>query len=88
MGSGHKNIKKKVIEDLKLDTTKRIGPYYYRRIHIFYKNECIMEIDLTGYLHQIQPLANIGEISFHIDDPYDNFEANPKKKKRKRRRKK
>lgn len=84
MSKGHSRIKKLIVKDLKIDAKTKQGPYYYRRIHIFFKNECIMEIDLTGYLHSIEPLANLGEISFHVDDPFNNFKSRPKTKKKKK----
>ncbi len=88
MNPNHSRLtKKRVVKDLKFDARTKQGPYYYRRVHIFYKNDCIMEFDITGYLHSINPLANIGEISFHVDDPFNNFKVKHKKKTRKRKKK-
>ena len=73
--------KKKIfIKGLKIDGSHQEGPYYYRQLHIFFKNECVFEIGFTGYLHEFKVLANIGEMSFHIEDAYNNFDCKPKKK--------
>lgn len=64
---GHKFLSKPIVRNLTINAKKKQGAYYYRRIHIFYKNECILEVDFTGFLHLVHPLANIGDISFHVD---------------------
>jgi len=92
---GHKFMKKPIIKDLKIDKKTKQGPYYLRRIHLFYKNECILEIDVTGFIHSINPLSNYGDISFHVDAGSDLMSLAPKgsmtgqtKKRKKKRRKK
>lgn len=64
---GHKFLTKPIIKNLIINVKTKEGGYYYRRVHIFYKNECILEFDFTGFIHSIVPLANIGDISFHVD---------------------
>ena len=89
---GHRFLKNAIIKDLTFDRKTKQGAYYLRRLHVFYKNECILEIDFTGFLHTLLPLANIGEISFHLDagTSLDSLSYHGKKKpsSKKRKRKK
>lgn len=87
---GHSFLKNAIIKDLSFNRKTKQGAYYLRRLHVFYKNECILEIDFTGFLHTILPLANIGEISFHVDagTSLESLANHPKKKNKVRRRKK
>lgn len=80
---GHKWLKKAIIKDLSFNRKTKQGAYYLRRLHIFWKNECILEIDFTGFLHTVQPLANVGEISFHVDagETLENLASKKHKKK-------
>ncbi len=71
-------MKKPIIRDLKIDKKTKQGPYYLRRVHVFYKNECILEMDVTGFIHSINPLSNYGEISFHVDAGSDLESLAPK----------
>lgn len=64
---GHKYLGKPIIKELSFDSNEKQGPYFLRRVHVFWKNECILEMDVTGFIHSIMPLANVGEVSFHID---------------------
>lgn len=85
---GHRYLKKAIIRKLSIDYKTKQGPYYLRRVHVFYKNECILEVDVTGYIHAINPLANIGDISFHVDAGSDLVSLAPRPKKIKRKKKK
>lgn len=80
---GHKWMSKPIIKDLSFDRKTKQGAYMLRRIHIFWKNECILEIDVTGFIHSVMPLANVGEISVHIDAGATLESLAPKKRTKK-----